>query len=101
MYKIWLLFDPRRTLVALFTFLFTLALLIYFILLSTDRFNWLEGPRAPKTDRSSSRFRVWSRLSSAKAGPVQSNNKRCGQAPPTPARRKKSTLKGECPLWRC
>ncbi len=42
--KIWLLFDPRRTLVALFTFLFILALLIHFILLSTDRFNWLEGP---------------------------------------------------------
>ncbi len=46
MYKIWLLFDPRRTLVALFTFLFVLALVIHFILLSTDRFNWLEGPRA-------------------------------------------------------
>lgn len=46
MWRIWLLFDPRRTLVALFTFLFVLALLIHFILLSTDRFNWLEGPRA-------------------------------------------------------
>jgi light-harvesting complex 1 alpha chain len=45
MWKIWLLFDPRRTLVALFTFLFILALLIHFILLSTDRFNWIEGPR--------------------------------------------------------
>ena len=45
MHKVWLLFDPRRTLVALFTFLFILALLIHFILLSTDRFNWLEGPR--------------------------------------------------------
>ncbi|WP_406855346.1 light-harvesting antenna LH1, alpha subunit [Alsobacter sp. KACC 23698] len=45
MWKVWLLFDPRRTLVALFTFLFILALLIHFILLSTDRFNWLEGPR--------------------------------------------------------
>ena len=44
LYKIWLVFDPRRTLVALFTFLFVLALLIHFILLSTDRFNWLEGP---------------------------------------------------------
>jgi light-harvesting complex 1 alpha chain len=32
--------------VALFTFLFVLALLIHFILLSTDRFNWLEGPGA-------------------------------------------------------
>ncbi|MHA7838134.1 MAG: light-harvesting antenna LH1, alpha subunit [bacterium] len=44
MWRIWLLFDPRRTLVALFTFLFTLAIVIHFILLSTDRFNWLEGP---------------------------------------------------------
>lgn len=45
MWRIWLMFDPRRTLIALFTFLFGLALLIHFILLSTDRFNWLEGPR--------------------------------------------------------
>ena len=44
MWRMWLLFDPRRTLVALFTFLFVLALVIHFILLSTDRFNWLEGP---------------------------------------------------------
>ena len=44
MYKVWLLFDPRRVLVALGVFLFVLALLIHFILLSTDRFNWLEGP---------------------------------------------------------
>lgn len=43
MWKVWLLFDPRRSLVALFTFLFVLALLIHFILLSTDRFNWIEG----------------------------------------------------------
>ena len=46
MWRIWLLFDPRRTLVALFTFLFVLALLIHFILLSTERFNWLEGSSA-------------------------------------------------------
>lgn len=50
MWRIWLLFDPRRTLVALFTFLFALALLIHFILLSTDRFNWLEGPSAAPAD---------------------------------------------------
>ena len=31
-------------LVALGVFLFGLALLIHFILLSTSRFNWLEGP---------------------------------------------------------
>lgn len=50
MHKVWLLFDPRRTLVALFTFLFVLALLIHFILLSTNRFNWLEGPAAKRAD---------------------------------------------------
>ena len=48
MWRMWLLFDPRRTLIALFTFLFALALLIHFILLSTSRFNWLEGPRPAK-----------------------------------------------------
>lgn len=48
MWRIWLLFDPRRTLVALATFLFALAVLIHFILLSTNRFNWIEGPRAAK-----------------------------------------------------
>ena len=43
MHQIWLLFDPRRVLVTLFVFLLTLALVIHFILLSTDRFNWLDG----------------------------------------------------------
>lgn len=45
MWRIWLIFDPRRALVALFIFLFVLALLIHFILLSTNKFNWLDGPR--------------------------------------------------------
>ena len=47
MWRIWLLFDPRRALIMLFTFLFGLAIVIHFILLSTDRFNWLDGPRKP------------------------------------------------------
>lgn len=48
MWRIWLIFDPRRVLVGLFVFLFTLALLIHFILLSTSRFNWIEGPTVKK-----------------------------------------------------
>lgn len=48
MWRIWQMFDPRRTLIALFTFLFALALLIHFIVLSTDRFNWMDGPRATR-----------------------------------------------------
>ena len=49
MWRIWLLFDPRRALVALATFLFALALVIHFILLSTNTFNWLDGPNAAQT----------------------------------------------------
>jgi light-harvesting complex 1 alpha chain len=49
MYKLWLLFDPRRVLVALSAFLFVLALIIHFICLSTDRFNWVEGKPALRT----------------------------------------------------
>jgi light-harvesting complex 1 alpha chain len=44
MWRLWMIFDPRRTLVALAVFLFVLAVLIHFILLSTDKFNWLDGP---------------------------------------------------------
>lgn len=46
MHKVWLIFDPRRILIALFAFLFVLAILIHFILLSTPRYNWLAGPVA-------------------------------------------------------
>ncbi len=48
MYRIWFLFDPRRVLVALAVFLFSLAIIIHFIVLSTDRFNWIEGPRGAR-----------------------------------------------------
>ncbi len=41
-YKIWLIFDPRRVFVAQGVFLFLLAAMIHLVLLSTDRFNWLE-----------------------------------------------------------
>jgi light-harvesting complex 1 alpha chain len=47
MHKVWQRFDVNRLLPALAIFLFTLAILIHFILLSTDRYNWLEAPAAP------------------------------------------------------
>ena len=54
MWRVWQLFDPRQALIGLFTFLFALALVIHFVLLSTNRFNWLEGPHkgATSSDRS-------------------------------------------------
>ena len=57
MWRIWLLFDPRKSLIALFTFLLVLALLIHFILLSSARFNWIEGSSkgAPAAQQNSAR----------------------------------------------
>lgn len=43
MWKIWQTFNPQRIMTALAVFLFTLAILIHFILLSTERYNWLDG----------------------------------------------------------
>ncbi|MCP2671200.1 light-harvesting antenna LH1, alpha subunit [Maricaulaceae bacterium EIL42A08] len=43
MWRVWLLFDPRRAFIALAVFLFTLAIFIHFILLSSDRYNWIDG----------------------------------------------------------
>lgn len=42
LWKIWLLIDPRRALIAIFAFLTILGLAIHMILLSTAEFNWLE-----------------------------------------------------------
>ena len=45
MWRLWQLYDPRQALVGLFSFLFALALVIHFVLLSTNRFNWLDGAK--------------------------------------------------------
>ena len=47
MWRTWMMFDGRRLLTALAVFLFTLAVLIHFILLSTNRYNWLDGASGP------------------------------------------------------
>ena len=44
MHKIWMMYNPARLGVALVAFLAILALTIHFILLSSDYFNWIEGP---------------------------------------------------------
>jgi light-harvesting complex 1 alpha chain len=45
MWRIWRLFDPLRAMVAQAVFLFALAAMIHLILLSTNKFNWLDGPK--------------------------------------------------------
>lgn len=43
MYRMWMMFDPRRVLVANVAFLAVLALFIHFILLSSAKYNWIDG----------------------------------------------------------
>jgi len=50
MWRIWLLFDPRRALVALVVFLATLAFTIHFIMISGPTYDidtWAGGPPVP------------------------------------------------------
>jgi light-harvesting complex 1 alpha chain len=47
LYKIWLLVDPGKALVALMAFLIVLGLGIHLILLSATDFNWLEDGIPP------------------------------------------------------
>jgi light-harvesting complex 1 alpha chain len=43
MHRIWLYVDPRKAMVGQAVFLFALAVMIHLILLSTNRYNWLDG----------------------------------------------------------
>ncbi len=43
MHRIWLMFDPRRVMVAMVGGLAVLALVIHFILLSSQRYSWIEN----------------------------------------------------------
>lgn len=45
MWRIWRLVDPLRAMVVQGIFLFALAAMIHLILLSTNKFNWLDGPK--------------------------------------------------------
>jgi light-harvesting complex 1 alpha chain len=45
MWRIWRLFDPLRAMVVQGVFLFALAAMIHLILLSTNKYNWLDGPK--------------------------------------------------------
>ena len=47
MWRIWRLFDPLRAMVLQGIFLFGLAAMIHLILLSTNKFNWLDGAKKP------------------------------------------------------
>lgn len=44
MFRIWQSVNPRGVLVTIGAFLLVLGLLIHFILLGSERFNWLAGP---------------------------------------------------------
>jgi len=44
MWRVWMLFDPRRALIAVLTFAFFMVLVNHFVQLSTPRYgSWLSG----------------------------------------------------------
>jgi light-harvesting complex 1 alpha chain len=43
MWRIWKLYDPLRAMLVQGVFLFGLAAMIHLILLSTAKFNWMDG----------------------------------------------------------
>ncbi len=45
MWRIWRLYDPLRAMVAQGVFLFGLAAMIHLVLLSTNKYNWFDGPK--------------------------------------------------------
>ena len=48
MYKIWLIMDPRRTLVAVLVFTFGMVMVNHFVQLSTHRYgSWLNAGSTP------------------------------------------------------
>jgi len=47
MYRVWQMIHPMRALTLMYIFLALLAFTIHFILLSTDRYNWLQDSAAP------------------------------------------------------
>jgi light-harvesting complex 1 alpha chain len=49
MWRVWRLYDPLRAMVVQGIFLFALAAMIHLILLSTNKFNWLDGAKKVPT----------------------------------------------------
>lgn len=43
MHRIWLMYDPRRVMIAVAGFVGVLAFVIHFILLSSQRYSWIEN----------------------------------------------------------
>ena len=41
MWRVWLMFDPRRAIIAVLIFCFAVVMMMHFIMLSTERFNFL------------------------------------------------------------
>lgn len=51
MYRVWQMIHPMRALTLMYIFLALLAFTIHFILLSTERYNWLAAPTADATSQ--------------------------------------------------
>jgi light-harvesting complex 1 alpha chain len=52
MWRIWRLFDPLRAMIVQGVFLFALAAMIHLVLLSTNKYNWFDGPKVAQAQNS-------------------------------------------------
>ncbi len=52
MFRVWQMIHPMRALTLMYIFLALLAFTIHFILLSTERYNWLANPGADTSSNS-------------------------------------------------
>lgn len=50
MHRIWLMFDPRRVMIAMVGFLGLLAFVIHFILLGSQRYSWIDNGTLSATE---------------------------------------------------
>jgi len=48
MWRIWLLIDPRRAFVIQGIWLGFVAIMVHLILLSSNKYNWIDGPKTAK-----------------------------------------------------
>jgi len=50
MHRIWLMFEPRRVIIAMCGGLWLLAFVIHFILLGSQRYSWIENGTLSATE---------------------------------------------------
>lgn len=93
MWRLWQQVDPYRFVAVLGIFLAAVALLIHFLLFQSERFNWLDGPRAVEAAASAPADPAPAALPVAKAPPADP------AGPPAPSEPGPAAVEAETGGW--